>query len=99
MKLTNTDRDYIARVYEKYTLCGKLIAYEKANTIALLFENNLDIIINEYFELKISAYLREKYNYNKFIIADYLKYYHCEYLYNSLVSKLVKIIVNDKGEK
>lgn len=99
MKLNNEDRGYITRVYEKYTLCGKLIAYEKANTIALIIENELDIIINEFFELNISSYLRKNYNYHKFIIADDLKAKYCEYLYYRLASKFIKIIVNDKGEK
>ena len=38
-----------------------------------IVENNCDIIINECFELIISKFLREKYNYYRFVISDILK--------------------------
>lgn len=99
MKLNRTDRDYIARVYEKYTLCGKLIAYEKANIIALIVENNACMIINDFFELKICAYLRNNYNFYNFILSDEMNRIYTEYLTTNLINKMAETIITNRSKK
>lgn len=99
MKLNNDERDYIARVYEKYTLCGKLIAYEKANIIALIVENNASMIINDTFELEICNYLHSKCNFYNFILSDEMNWIYSQYLSNDIINKIAKVIATNRREK
>lgn len=98
MKLNNTDRDYIARVYEKYTLCGKLIAYEKANIIALIVENNADMVINDTFELEICNYLHKRCNFYNFILSDNMNWIYTQYLTNDMINKIAEVIIKNRSK-